>query len=201
MARVATYLRVSTNKDQTVENQRLALAEWAQGRGHSIVAEFVDEGISGAKGRDKRPGLDSMLRAAVAGKFDMLAVTELSRLGRSLQHLIQILNELQALRVDLFLQRQAIDSSTPFGRMQFGMLGLLAEYERDLLGERTREGLARARRQGKRLGRRPVAEHRARKVAALLAVGTSINRIHRITRVSMSAIYRIKAEMAQGAEA
>jgi len=85
--------------------------------------------------------------------------------------------------------------------MQFGMLGLLAEYERDLLGERTREGLARARRQGKRLGRRPVAEHRARKVAALLAVGTSINRIHRITRVSMSAIYRIKAEMAQGAEA
>lgn len=83
MARVATYLRVSTNKDQTVENQRLALAEWAQGRGHSIVAEFVDEGISGAKGRDKRPGLDSMLRAAVAGKFDMLAVTELSRLGRS----------------------------------------------------------------------------------------------------------------------
>src|SRR5690606_31270208 len=149
-----------------------ALAEWAQGRGHSIVAEFVDEGISGAKGRDKRPGLDSMLRAAVAGKFDMLAVTELSRLGRSLQHLIQILNELQALRVDLFLQRQAIDASPPFGPMQFGMLGLLAEYERDLLGERTREGLARARRQGKRLGRRPVAEHRARKVAALLAVGT-----------------------------
>lgn len=200
-ARVATYLRVSTNKDQTTENQRLALAEWAEVRGHSIVAEFVDEGISGAKGRDRRPGLDNMLRAAVNGKFDMLAVVELSRLGRSLSHLVQILNELQALGVDLFIQRQALDSSTPIGRMQFGMLAVFAEYERELIRERTREGLARARRQGKRLGRRPVAEHRAQRVAALLRVGTSINRINRITRVSMSAIYRIKAEMTQGAEA
>jgi DNA invertase Pin-like site-specific DNA recombinase len=201
MARVATYLRVSTNKDQTVENQRLALAEWAAARGHSIVAEFMDEGISGTKGRDRRPGLDAMLRAAVSRKFDTLAVVELSRLGRSLQHLVQTLNELIALGIDLFIQRQALDSSTPIGRMQFGILAVFAEYERDLLSERTREGLARARKQGKRLGRRPVAEHRAQRVAALLKVGTSINRINRITRVSMSAIYRIKAEMAEGAEA
>lgn len=201
MARVATYLRVSTNKDQTVENQRLALADWAAARGHTLVAEYADEGISGAKGRNRRPGLDEMMRAAVSGKFDMLAVTELSRLGRSLQHLVQILVELQALNVDLYIQRQALDSSTPLGRMQFGILAVFAEYERDLLSERTREGLARARRQGKRLGRRPVADHRAQKVAALLKVGTAINRVHRITRVSMSAIYRIKAEIAEGAEA
>jgi len=195
MARVALYARVSTNKDQTVENQLLALRDWAAGRGHTVVAEFTDEGISGAKGRDKRPGLDAMMKAAALGKFDMVAVVELSRLGRSLSHLVQIGTELQALGVDLFLHRQALDSSTPFGRMQFGMLGVLAEYERDLIRERTLEGLARAKKRGKRLGRPPVSPGKEAKIAALLKAGTPINRIRRITQVGVSAIYRIKKEM------
>lgn len=192
--RVATYLRVSTHKDQTVENQRLVLADWITARGHLLAAEFVDEGISGAKGRDKRPGLDAMMKAAVLGKFDMVAVVELSRLGRSLSHLVQIGTELQALGVDLFLHRQALDSSTPFGRMQFGMLGVLAEYERDLIRERTLEGLARAKKQGKRLGRPTVSPGKEQKIAALLKAGTPINRIRRLTQVGVSAIYRIKKE-------
>ena len=195
MARVALYARVSTNKDQTVENQLLALRDWAAGRGHTVVAEFTDEGISGAKGRDKRPGLDAMMKAAALGKFDMVAVVELSRLGRSLSHLVQIGTELQALGVDLFLHRQALDSSTPFGRMQFGMLGVLAEYERDLIRERTLEGLARAKKRGKRLGRPPISPGKEAKIAALLKAGTPINRIRRITQVGVSAIYRIKKEM------
>ena len=193
--RVATYLRVSTHKDQTVENQRLVLADWIAARGYSLAAEFVDEGISGAKGRDKRPGLDALMKAAVLGKFDMVAVVELSRLGRSLSHLVQIGTELQALGVDLFLHRQALDSSTPFGRMQFGMLGVLAEYERDLIRERTLEGLARAKKQGKTLGRPTVSPGKEHKIAALLKAGTPINRIRRIAQVGVSAIYRIKKEM------
>ena len=193
--RVATYLRVSTHKDQTVENQRLVLADWIAARGYSLAAEFVDEGISGARGRDKRPGLDALMKAAVRGKFDMVAVVELSRLGRSLSHLIQIGTELQALGVDLFLHRQALDSSTLFGRMQFGMLGVLAEYERDLIRERTLEGLARAKKQGKTLGRPTVSPGTEHKIAALLKAGTPINRIRRIAQVGVSAIYRIKKEI------
>lgn len=193
--RVATYLRVSTHKDQTVENQRLVLADWIAAKGYSLAAEFVDEGISGAKGRDKRPGLDALMKAAVLGKFDMVAVVELSRLGRSLSHLVQIGTELQALGVDLFLHRQALDSSTPFGRMQFGMLGVLAEYERDLIRERTLEGLARAKKQGKTLGRPTVSPGKEQKIAALLKAGTPINRIRRLVPVGVSAIYRIKKEM------
>lgn len=192
--RVATYLRVSTHKDQTVENQRLVLADWIAAKGYSLAAEFVDEGISGAKGRDKRPGLDALMKAAVLGKFDMVAVVELSRLGRSLSHLVQIGTELQALGVDLFLHRQALDSSTPFGRMQFGMLGVLAEYERDLIRERTLEGLARAKKQGKTLGRPTVSPGKEQKIAALLKAGTPINRIRRLVPVGVSAIYRIKKE-------
>ena len=195
MARVALYARVSTNKDQTVETQLLALRDWAAGRGHTVVAEFIDQGISGAKGRDKRPGLDDMLKAAVLGKLDMVAVTALDRLGRSLSHLVQIGTELQALGVDLFLHRQALDSSTPFGRMQFGMLGVLAEYERDLIRERTLEGLARAKKQGKTLGRPTVSPGKEQKIAALLKAGTPINRIRRLVPVGVSAIYRIKKEM------
>jgi len=195
MARVALYARVSTNKDPTTENQLLALRDWAAGRGHTVAGEYIDQGISGTKGRDKRPGLDALMKAAVLGKFDMVAVVELSRLGRSLSHLVQIGTELQALGVDLFLHRQALDSSTPFGRMQFGMLGVLAEYERELIRERTLEGLARAKKQGKTLGRPKVSPGKEQKIAALLKAGTPINRIMRLAGVAKSVVYRIKKEM------
>lgn len=193
--RVAIYARVSTTRDQSTEGQLLALGNWAAGRGHEVVAEYVDEGISGSKGRDKRPGLDAMMRGAVMGKFDMVAVVELSRLGRSLSHLVQIGTELQALGVDLFLHRQALDSSTPFGRMQFGMLGVLAEYERELIRERTMEGLDRARRRGKKLGRPNVTDYKAHKIEALLRAGTPPTRIMRLVGVGASVVYRIRKEM------
>lgn len=195
MARVALYARVSTNKDQTVENQLLALREWATGRGHEVVAEFTDEGISGAKGRDKRPGLDAMMKAAVMGKFDMVAVVELSRLGRSLSHLVHLIGELEALRVGLFVQNMALDTTTPMGKLMFNVMGSFAEFERELIRERTMLGLERARKRGKRLGRPPVSPYKEAKIAALLKAGTPINRIRRITQVGVSAIYRIKKEM------
>ena len=133
--RVGLYARVSTNKDQTVDNQLLALRDWAAGRGHTIVAEFKDEGISGAKGRDKRPGLDGMLKAAVLGKLDMVAVTALDRLGRSLPHLITTVGELEALKVGLFVRDLALDTSTPAGQLMFHVMGSLAQFERALIRE------------------------------------------------------------------
>jgi DNA invertase Pin-like site-specific DNA recombinase len=195
--RVAIYARVSTNKDQTVENQTMYLTEWCEGRHHTLVAVYTDQGISGAKGRDKRPGLDAMLRDALLGKFDMVAVTDISRLGRSMQHLIEIVRDLDALRVDLFIRDQAIDTSTPAGQLFFHISGAFAEYQRALIREQTKLGLDRARRKGKRLGRPPVSNHKEQKIAALLKAGTPICRIRRIAQVGLSAIYRIKGEIAE----
>jgi len=195
MARVALYARVSTNKDQTVENQLLALRDWAAGRGHTVAAEFTDEGISGAKGRDKRPGLDDMLKAAVLGKFDMVGITALDRLGRSLPHLITTVGELEALKVGLFVRDLALDTSTPAGQLMFNVMGSLAQFERALIRERTMLGLERARKQGKRLGRPKVSHHKEAKIAALLQAGTPINRVMRLTGVAKSVVYRIKKEM------
>ena len=115
--RVGLYLRVSTKNGQTVDNQRQALAE-AIGRrdGWIIAEEFVDDGISGAKGRDKRPAFDRLLRAVVRRKIDVVAAWSVDRLGRSLQGLIGFLGELNAAGVDLYLEKQAVDTTTPAGR-------------------------------------------------------------------------------------
>ena len=112
---VAFYLRVSTMNGQTVENQRRELLAVAQRAGWQIVAEFADEGISGAKGRDRRPQFDAMLKAATRREFEMLAAWSVDRLGRSLQDLVAMLAELREAGVDLYLHQQALDTSTPAG--------------------------------------------------------------------------------------
>lgn len=182
--RVALYARVSTNKDQTVETQLLALREWAAGRGHEVVAEFVDEGISGTKGRDKRPGLDALMKAATLGKFDMVGVTALDRLGRSLPHL-----------VGLFVRNLALDTSTPAGQLMFNVMGSLAQFERELIRERTMLGLERARKQGKTLGRPKVSAGTEHRIADMLRASVPVNKIMRLTRVGASTVYRIKKEL------
>jgi DNA invertase Pin-like site-specific DNA recombinase len=150
--RAALYLRVST-ANQTTENQRIDLEQVAHMRNWAIVEVFRDEGISGAKGRNARPALDKLLKDAVRGKFDLIAVWSIDRLGRSLQHLIETVNELRATNVDLYVHKQALDTSTPAGNFAFLMFGALADYERELIKERVRAGLDRARRDGTRLGR------------------------------------------------
>lgn len=200
MARVAIYLRVST-RDQSVDSQRLALTEWAAVRRHTIVAEFVDDGISGAKGRDKRPGLDALLRAATTGKFNMVAAVDLSRFGRSLIHLVSIAEELRILNVDLYVGGDfAMDTTTPAGQLMFNVFGAIAEYTRQLIREKTRQGIAAARKRGKRIGRPRVSDGRAQRVEALLKAGTSISKTHRLTRVGIATIYRIKGEVEQAAQ-
>lgn len=150
--RVALYLRVSTG-EQTTENQRRELEAVARHRGWEIVHVYEDAGISGAKGREKRPAFDRMLRDAVRGRYDILAAWAVDRLGRSLQDLVSSLGELRAAGVDLFLHQQAVDTTTPSGRAMFQMLGVFAEFERSMIQERVKVGLKRARAKGKTLGR------------------------------------------------
>lgn len=150
--RVGIYLRVSTT-GQTTENQRRELEAVAARCGWQVVGVYQDAGISGAKGRDKRPGFDRLLKDATSRKVDMIAAWSVDRLGRSLQHLVGFLNELQALGCDLYLHQQAIDTTTPSGRAMFQMCGVFAEFERAMIRERVNAGIARAKDNGVKLGR------------------------------------------------
>src|SRR5246127_611436 len=153
---VALYLRVSTS-EQTVENQQRELEAVAERHGWNVVAVFADAGISGTKGRDKRPGYDSLCHGVARREFDLVAAWSVDRLGRSLQELVAFLGELHAKGVDLYLHAQGLDTSTPAGRALFQMLGVFAEFERAMIRERVNAGLARAKAQGKRLGRPPIS--------------------------------------------
>ena len=150
--RAAIYLRVSTD-EQTTENQERSLREVAARSGHEIVAVYRDEGISGSKGRDKRPGFDAMHKDASRRKFDIVMAWSVDRLGRSLQDLIGFLSELHALGIDLALHQQGIDTATPAGKAMFQMMGVFAESERSMIRERVNAGIARAKAGGKHCGR------------------------------------------------
>jgi DNA invertase Pin-like site-specific DNA recombinase len=148
--RAAIYARVST-LDQHVENQLAELRAYCE-RGGWTATEFVDRGVSGAK--DRRPALDEMLVAAKRRKFDIVVCWRLDRLGRNLRHLILSLDELHALGIAFVSFAEGIDATTPAGRLQLHVLGAIAEFERARIQERVKAGLARARAQGRKLGRR-----------------------------------------------
>jgi DNA invertase Pin-like site-specific DNA recombinase len=150
--RAAIYLRVSTD-EQTTENQERALREVAARSGHEIVVVYRDEGISGSKGRDKRPGFDAMHKDASRRKFDIVMAWSVDRLGRSLQDLIGFLSELHSLGIDLALHQQGIDTTTPAGKAMFQMMGVFAEFERSMIVERVRAGVARAKASGTKSGK------------------------------------------------
>ncbi len=152
MKKVAIYARVSTDK-QTCENQLIELRAVAERCGYTIVQEFVDSGISGAKGRADRPALDAMMKASNQRKFDMILVWSIDRLGRSLQNLVELLNDLQSMKVDLMFLQQGMDTSTSSGRMMFSIFGALAEFERNLIRERVVAGQNRAKARGVKMGR------------------------------------------------
>jgi DNA invertase Pin-like site-specific DNA recombinase len=171
MKRAVLYLRVST-VDQTTANQERELREIADRMGCEISQVYKDHGISGAKGRDKRPAFDRLCRDAAQRKFDLVMVWSVDRLGRSLQDLAAFLSELHALRIDLFLHQQGLDTTTPGGKAMFQMTGVFAEFERSIIQERVRAGLKRAKAEGKMLGRPRIApELEARILAALKAPG------------------------------
>src|SRR5271169_2287167 len=168
--RIALYLRVST-AEQTVENQQRELEAVAERHGWNVVAIFTDAGISGTKGRDKRPGYDLLCRGITRRQFDQVAAWSVDRLGRSLQELVVFLAELHAKGVDLYLHQQGIDTSTPAGKAMFQMMGVFAEFERAMIVERVNAGLARARAQGKRLGRPAIDGRKEKAIRRAIAKG------------------------------
>jgi len=167
MKRAVLYLRVSTI-DQTTANQERELREVAGRMGCEIVHVYKDHGISGAKGRDKRPAFDRLCKDAAQRKFDVVMAWSVDRLGRSLQDLVGFLSELHALRIDLFLHQQGLDTTTPAGKAMFQMMGVFAEFERSMIQERVRAGLRRAKDEGKQLGRPRIAADLERRILAAL---------------------------------
>ena len=156
MKRAVLYLRVST-LDQTTANQERELREIAGRMGCEIIKVYKDHGISGAKARDERPAFDALCRDATKRQFDLVMAWSVDRLGRSLKDLVAFLSELHALRIDLFLHQQGLDSRTPAGKAMFQMMGVFAEFERAIVQERVRAGLKHARSEGKQLGRPRIA--------------------------------------------
>jgi DNA invertase Pin-like site-specific DNA recombinase len=191
--RVALYVRVSTDH-QSVRNQEIELQAVAERHGWTVVTVFKDQGISGAKGRDKRPGLDKLLQAVARKEFDMVAAWSVDRLGRSLIDLVGILQEFHAKHVDLYLHQQGIDTTTPAGKAMFQMMGVFAEFERSMIHERVMVGLARARAEGTQLGRPAKVAGNAAMVKALRAArraGKSIRTIAREQGVGIGTVSRL----------
>lgn len=189
--RVAIYSRVST-ASQNTENQVRELRQVAERHAWQVVVEFSDPGISGGKGRDQRPGLNAMMQAVARREIDVVMAWSVDRLGRSLQNLVELLGELHGKRVDLYLHQQGIDTSTPAGKALFQMMGVFAEFERAMIRERVNSGLARARAQGKTLGRpRRDDAKRLNAIRKLRQQGMGINKIARQLGIGVSAVQRI----------
>jgi DNA invertase Pin-like site-specific DNA recombinase len=190
MKRVAIYLRVSTSKQDT-DNQRRELEAVAERSDWKVVKVYEDAGISGAKGSDQRPGLDAMMKAVNAKEFDMVASWSVDRLGRSLTDLLSILQGLHEKGVGLFLHQQGLDTTTTAGKAMFQMLGVFAEFERGIIRERVNAGLARAKANGVKLGRRRTKPSVEAQIVALRAKGDGIHKIRRKLGIGASVVQRI----------
>ena len=190
MKKVCIYARVSTDK-QTVSNQLQELHKVAERHSWEVVAEYKDRSISGAKGRDKRPQFDAMLKAANRLELDIIMSWSVDRLGRSLQHLVEFLGDIQQKGVDLYLHQQNIDTSTPSGKAMFQMVGVFAEFERAMIQERVKAGLARARKQGKVLGRPKVSESTEADIRKLRATGMGMLAIAKELGIGTSVVQRV----------
>jgi DNA invertase Pin-like site-specific DNA recombinase len=192
--RIAVYVRVSTS-EQNTRNQRRELKAAAERHGWVVAHTFEDAGISGAKGRGQRPGLDALMKAVARREVDMVAAWSVDRLGRSLTDLLDVLKDLHAKDVDLYLHQQGLDTSTPSGRAMFQMMGVFAEFERAMIRERVMAGLARAREEGITLGRKRIEDTDATKVSTIrtmLAGGRGIRRIAGDLGVGVGTIIRMR---------
>jgi len=193
LKRVAIYARVSTaDRSQTVENQLRDLQAVALRQDWVIVATFTDEGVSGAKGRDKRPGFDALLKGVARKDFDMIASWSICRLGRSLPDLVSFLGDIQSKGVDLYVHTQGLDTSTPSGAMMFQMLSVFSSYERAMIRERVMAGL---RRTTKKSGRKPMPEDRLAAIKKSLQDGLGIRATARLHAASPMTVTSVKRSM------
>ena len=194
--RAAIYVRVSTDK-QTVENQLRELRLIAERRGWQVIEQYHDAGISGAKGRKDRPGLDTMLHDAQRRRFDVVMAWAIDRLGRSLIDLLGTIQTLEACGVDLYLDQQAIDTTTPAGKLMFQVTGAFAEFERSMIRQRVNAGLKRAVEAGKQLGRPRIDPALERRIQSQLRVGKGILKVAAECGVGSGTVQRIAREMAR----
>ena len=197
--RAALYVRVSTD-GQTTDNQKRALEAVAQRRGWTVVETYQDNGISGSKGRDKRPAFDAALKDAVRRKFDVLMVWSIDRMGRSTATVAAALAELEAAGVAIYADKEAMDATTPHGKAMLQMAAVFAELERGMIRERVMAGLERAKAQGVTLGRPKVARKVENAIRARLARGEGILKVAKGLGVGVSTVQRIKQETAAHAE-
>lgn len=191
--RIAIYARVSTD-GQTTENQLRELRLVAERNGWLIVQEYIDQGISGAKGRDQRPAFDALWKGSTRREFDAVMVWAVDRLGRSLSHLVNFLSELHAKKVDLYIHQQGLDTSTPAGKALFGMMGVFAEFERSMIQERVKAGIKRVRAKGHRWGRRRIEETdpaTSTKILELRRQGLGMGKIGKAVGLSSRTVWRL----------
>jgi DNA invertase Pin-like site-specific DNA recombinase len=195
--RAALYVRVSTD-GQSTNNQRQALTEVAERRGWAVTATYEDAGISGTKGRDKRPEFDAMLRDATRRRFDVLMFWSIDRLGRSTAAVTAALADLQAAGVAIYADKEAMDATTPHGRAMLQMAAVFAELERGMIRERVMAGLARARAEGKKtLGRPKVGKKVEDAIRARLSAGDGMLKVSKALGVGVSTVMRVRAAMHQ----
>ena len=205
--RAALYVRVSTG-EQSVDNQIRELRQIAERRGWDVSDVYQDV-MSGAKGRDKRPGLDAMLKDAGRRKFDVVMAWAIDRLGRSLVDLLGTIQHLEAVGVDLYLDQQHLDTTTPMGKLLFQITGAFAEFERSMIHQRVKAGLARAKaaiaRDGKftskagvvrvRLGPPNADRNKLKQARAELEKGTGILKTARLVGLGTGTVHKLKREM------
>lgn len=192
--RAAIYVRVSTDK-QTVENQLRELRQIADRRGWQVVDEYHDAGISGAKGRKDRPALDKMLKDAQRRRFDVVMAWTIDRLGRSLVDLLGTIQALESCGIDLYLDQQAIDTTTPTGRLMFQVTGAFAEFGRRMIKRRINAGLKRAIVQGKQLGRPRISPAIENRIQGLLRAKKGMLAIAKECGVGSGTVQRVAREM------
>lgn len=185
----AIYARVST-KQQSVDSQLHQLKAVAASDGYTDIKIFLDEGISGSKGRDKRPGLDNLLKAATRRQIDKVYVFSIDRIGRSVTDLISTLEEIQAANVGIYFHKQAIDTSTPSGKLLFNLVAVFSSYEREIIRERVLAGLEKAKANGVKLGRKPLAPIIAKQIKERRDRGDSVRKVARALRISIATVSR-----------
>ena len=183
--RVAIYARVSTT-DQNCEMQLSDLRKMAESRGFELVDEYVDQGVSGTK--DSRPELNRLMKDARRGKFKAVLVWRFDRFARSLKHLVTALEEFRSLGIEFLSHQEAVDTSTPAGRMLLQVIGAMAGFEREIIRERVIAGLRQAKKNGKQLGR-PRVQVDAKQVRSLRDEGLSYRAIAEQLRVSVGSVH------------
>jgi DNA invertase Pin-like site-specific DNA recombinase len=192
--RTAIYARVSTSdKGQDPEMQLRELREHCERRGWTITGEYVDIGVSGSK--DSRPELNKLVADAHRRKLDAILVWKLDRFGRSLKHLVNSLAEFESLGIAFISLKESLDLTTPAGRLMFGIISAMAEFERDLIRERVRAGISNRRAKGFRIGRKPVVLDAGR-LATMRSEGLSIREIAKTLRCSRSLVHKTLSEQA-----